>query len=310
MSDGFEQRALLVAESLLIDHWTAEVVTAMHAASVRPILLKGPAVARWLYADDPAARGYADIDLLVHPGQMERARIVLRQLGYVGPGLLWLEGDVADHDALWLRSGDGAQVDLHRTVHGCELLPDELVWTVLSATTETTTVGGADVTVLGLPARALHAVLHLEPRYGPGDQPWADLERALRVVDAGLWQEAAMLARTLGIEAEMGAKLRRLDAGAVVADELDLPTCQSARLAFRASTADQQVLARLAALPGWRAKLRYVGRKLLPPRSYLRQATPLVDRGALGIAAAYAYRVVLAGRVTAKALSGWMRRRD
>lgn len=313
MNEGSDQRARLAAESLLIDHWTAEAVTALHAGSVRPILLKGPAVARWLYADDPAARGYADIDLLVAPLQMEAARTVLRGLGYEAPPHIWVDGDVPAHDGAWTRTADGAVVDLHHTVHGCELLPDEVVWRALSAGTQTMTVGDGQVTVLGLPARALHVVLHMEATYGPGSKPWSDLARALASVDVDVWREAAGVARRLGIEAEMGAKLRRLDAGALLAEQLDLPTSPSPRLAFFGLTSDQQALARLAVLDGWPAKLRYVRGKLLPPPAYLRQVTspraPLADRGAVGLVAAYASRVGHAVAVAATGTARWARSR-
>src|SRR5687768_16970288 len=99
MADAFEQRALLAAESLLIDHWTAEVVSRLHAIGVQPLLLKGPATARWLYADDPAARDYADIDLLVAPDSYGATEAVLEGLGYTRPEGFWLEGDLRPHDA-------------------------------------------------------------------------------------------------------------------------------------------------------------------------------------------------------------------
>jgi hypothetical protein len=53
-----------VLQALEQDLVTAEVVTALGAASVPAILLKGPTFARWLYAPGET-RGYADSDLLV-----------------------------------------------------------------------------------------------------------------------------------------------------------------------------------------------------------------------------------------------------
>jgi len=308
---AFDRRALLAAETLLIDHCTAQVVTTLHTASVRPILLKGPAIARWLYAEDPAARDYADVDLLVAPQQMATAEVILKDLGFVEPVALWLKGDVSPHGGAWVRAADGATVDLHRTIHGCELLPDEAVWRALSTGTTTMAVAGVEVTVLGLPARVLHVVLHLEALYGPGSKPWEDLTRALQVVDLVTWGEAVALARALGVEAEMGIKLRRSDAGRALADPLGLPRLPSPRLAFYTATGDQQAVARLVALVGWRAKLAFLAAKLLPPREYLRQTqAPLVDRSRLGLVLAYGKRLGQAAGMFPKVLGGWVRARQ
>ena len=44
------------ANCLRVDHATVEAVDALRAAGVRPVLLKGPVIAQWLYADDPSQR--------------------------------------------------------------------------------------------------------------------------------------------------------------------------------------------------------------------------------------------------------------
>src|SRR5436190_669168 len=48
----------------------------MRNDGIRNILLKGPSVARWLYRDDER-RIYGDIDLLVSPGEFQRAEALL-----------------------------------------------------------------------------------------------------------------------------------------------------------------------------------------------------------------------------------------
>jgi len=308
MGDELARQALLAAESMLIDHCTAEVVSALHAASVRPILLKGPAIARWLYAAEPGARDYLDIDLLVAPHQMADAKRVLGDLRYEGPPDLWLKGDVVAHGSPWTRASDGAIVDLHRTIHGCELLPDERVWRVLSAGTDTIEVGGVHVAVLGLPARLLHVVLHLEAWYGPGSKPWTDLSRALRTVDVNAWSQGLALARKLGVEAEVGIKLRRCEPGARLADALGVPNATSARLAYFQGTSDQQAVHRLIALVGWRSKLAFIVAKLLPPRHYLRlTGSRFVQMGRFGLVLAYLQRLGLAVVIFPKVLVGWVR---
>jgi hypothetical protein len=66
-----ESRALrLTAHALARDVATAEVVEALRAAGVRSIVLKGPSIARWLYADGQP-RPYGDTDLLVSPADLD-----------------------------------------------------------------------------------------------------------------------------------------------------------------------------------------------------------------------------------------------
>src|SRR4051812_27772658 len=63
----------VLANTLRIDWGTAEVLRTFEAGGVKSLLLKGATFARWLYTnDDP--RPYGDCDLLVRPGDFERAR--------------------------------------------------------------------------------------------------------------------------------------------------------------------------------------------------------------------------------------------
>jgi len=57
-------RHLAAALSLHLDAVTAEVVEAFRAVGVRTILLRGPAVGKWLY-QEVGDRSYVDVDLLV-----------------------------------------------------------------------------------------------------------------------------------------------------------------------------------------------------------------------------------------------------
>ena len=98
----------------------------MRAVGIEPVLLKGPVVRQWLYADDPLARTYFDVDLLVGPDDRERAEAVLRELGFTEP-VPALPGEWPEHAASWAREPDGAVVDLHRCLHGTESVPVERV---------------------------------------------------------------------------------------------------------------------------------------------------------------------------------------
>src|SRR5215211_5077419 len=130
------------ALGLAVDTVTAEVVTAMRNAGLRPLLLKGPSVALWLYGDD-VPRPYGDSDLLLSPESQRAAQDVLRALGFrpLGYPVPW-------ESQAWMRRSDQAAVDLHRSLIGAAAAPAR-VWEELATDTETLPVGGVDVEVLG-----------------------------------------------------------------------------------------------------------------------------------------------------------------
>ena len=72
--------------------------------------------------------------------------MVLEGLGYARRTVL-LADDAEPHAHTLVRARDGATVDLHRTLHRCEHVPDELVWRVVATDTDTMRVDTADVEV-------------------------------------------------------------------------------------------------------------------------------------------------------------------
>jgi hypothetical protein len=262
--------AYTIALRLRVDGWTAEVVGAMHGEGIRPILLKGPVIARWLYPDEPAARGYCDCDLLVGPEDGERARALLAALGFVVQPHPALAPD-EHHARIFIRPADGANVDLHRRLHGMQAVADAQVWAAARQHVETMELGRVGVDVPDPVLRALTVALHPEPQDGPHSKPWRDLARALGRVDDAVWQASLELARELRIERELAARLRRLPAGAELADRLGVTAAGSAYYnvlgAVNAGRAPRGVLtiANLRALPAGSARRRYVISKLVPP---------------------------------------------
>jgi hypothetical protein len=258
-----------IALRLQVDGWTAEVLAAMAGEGILAILLKGPVVARWLYSDEPAGRGYCDCDLLVGPDDTKRARALLETLGFVVQPHPSLTVD-EHHARIFIRPADGANVDLHRTLHGMQAVAQERVWAAARGHVETMELAGVVVAVPDQVLRTLIVALHPEPQDGPASKPWRDLERALERVDDGVWWAALELARDLGIEAELAARLRRLPAGAALAQRLAITPDGSAYYnvlgAVNAGRAPRGVLtiANLHALPGARARLRYAVSKLAP----------------------------------------------
>src|SRR5215217_1954268 len=115
-----ESRAVvLTAHALARDLMTAEAVEALRRVGVRSIVLKGPSIARWLYADG-CPRPYTDSDLLVSPGRLRAAAGALESIGY---SLVFDDrvSPAADaHHLLWQRDRDGATVALHAMQHAPE----------------------------------------------------------------------------------------------------------------------------------------------------------------------------------------------
>ena len=66
---------------LALEAATAQVVGSLSGLGVRSILLKGPALAGWLYGA-PDQRPYGDVDLLVAPHQFDLAETCLGPLGF------------------------------------------------------------------------------------------------------------------------------------------------------------------------------------------------------------------------------------
>ncbi len=296
-----------VAQTLLADSVTPEVVQALHAAGIRPVLLKGPALADWLYQD--GSRTYQDTDLLVDPARVEQAELVLTRLGFKHPPVDDIPLDRPWHAHAWFRRG--RNVDLHRTLIGVRVPPREL-WKVLSTRTETTQVGGAEVEILDPPARALHVALHAaQDGTRPGKNAQRDLARALACVPTQVWEEAADLAARLDAVPAFAAGLRLFPAGEALATRLGLPESRSVEVALRASAAPPLSLGFdwLANTPGLRPKLAFLAHKLVPPLAFMQAWTPLAHRGPLGLVAAYLWRPLWLCGNAAPALRAWWRTR-
>lgn len=297
-------RRLAAAQALAQDLVSAEVLGALDAAGVPAVLLKGPALAGWLYADG-GERRYGDSDVLVPLGRREDAAAVLQSLGFTAS---LSPADVTRelHAHPWRRARDGAVVDLHVTVAGM-LAPPETVFAALPTTT--LTVGGRPVPVLAEGARALHVALHAAHDGAAGGKPLRDLGRALEQLEDERWRDAVALARVVDAEEAFGAGLRLVPAGAALADALGLPAAQSTTRRLLAASAPREALVveQLATTRGLAARARIVARRVVPSPAYLRFRHPIARRGPLGLAAAYLWRPVSLAARAPRAVSAWWR---
>jgi putative nucleotidyltransferase-like protein len=271
---------------LAVDAVAADVISAFRQAGIRPILLRGPALARLLY--DDRVRAYGDIDLLVSLDDVAKAEGVLSELGFTpSPNIVHFQ---RDHAATWRRA-DRVDVDLHHTLVGVGGSPSD-VWSALSSRIESMAVGGIEVEVLSPAASAMQIALHAAQHGVEVQRPMRDLERALTRLPDETWDTAASLARTLDATAAFATGLRLLPPGERIAARLGLPQEQSAEIALRARTPPpvSRGIMRLGKTRGLRAKTKLLARELVPERVFLRRQSALARRGRVGLAAAYVYR--------------------
>ena len=211
-ADGIEttrRRPELIAAGvgLALDALAVEVTTAFERSDVESIVLKGPAVIRWLYPET-TDRYSVDVDVLVAPGSLARAEATLTELG-----LEPFEPRRDDkHARSWVRPRDVLIVDLHRSVVGVGV-DDERAWEILSHVTERLDVGGADVSVLQPHGRALHLALHAAQETPDKGQALRDLGRGLELLELDVWRRARVLAARLDALPGLGAGLRLLPDG-------------------------------------------------------------------------------------------------
>ena len=302
-----------IAQRMRVDTWTGEVVRAFAEVGVRPILLKGPATVRWLWPDDPFRRSYCDADLLVAPEDHAVARRILANRGFTAEGHPRLHRD-GHHALSFMREDDGAQVDLHHTLHGMLDVPAARVWEAARRQAGSMVVGGAPVAVLGPTMRLLHVALHLGANEGPGDRAWTDLTRAFEVSTSDEWESALDLAREVGVAHELAARLRRRDEAAWLLERLG-PQPRAMRYSLAAAVSAGRVpqtvlsIERLLAADGAREKARYALAKLAVSTDELspRAARVLARSRSLPLARC-AHAATIAARLPG-ALAAWRRER-
>jgi hypothetical protein len=281
----------IVAANLRVDARTAEVLRAFEAGGIESLLLKGPSIARWLY-DNENPRGYADSDLLVQPTQLAAAEDLLAEMRFAPLVDRRAMPDWWQEHALeWVRQDDGGVVDLHRTLSGVGVDPDEL-WQTLAQYREQIVVAGFPAQTLTVPGRALMLALHAA-HHGVG---WggflADLERAVSTLDIATWEASAELAASLQATPAFAAGLRLTEPGRLLASQLELPTDTSVRVALTATTPPPIALGfdQLERAGGFRERVVILRSKFFPPVTFMRRWSPLARQGRWGLLRAYVGR--------------------
>lgn len=287
--------------SLYMDKVAVSISDHFDGHGISSILLKGPAIASWLYRDG-TTRPYGDADLMVSPTDWERAQSLLQALGFekeLAP--LQHPGMESFASESWVRNGQN--VDLHCTLWGIGTTP-ERVWATLSSLTDSMFLEGRPIQILEPGARAFLLATHAA-KHGDG-QPFTDLERGIQMLPFELWQRASALAVELDAVAAFVAGLRLVPGGREIARKLDLPDVPLAEASLRAWRVPMALgFEQLAQTSGTRSKLTVMWRELFPTPAFMRWWTPLASRGRRGLAVAYVWRILWVMRHAVPAFMAW-----
>jgi hypothetical protein len=207
-----ERELAAMAHVLVLDAALERVIPGFAASGIDVIALKGPALARWLY---PAAslRAYTDLDLLVRPGDEDRAAEVLWSLQlYELPYLAELSRSAHPRHASTapfhrtFAGANGVMVELH--VDPLQLgLPsrdDDARWR-----RAVPIPGVADALMLGREDQLIHLALHAH-KHGFSRLIWLkDIDLLIRREGPRLdWDLASEGARREGVGASVWYALR------------------------------------------------------------------------------------------------------
>ena len=158
--EALDLETTAMATVLTMEATLVQVAETLARAGIPFRVLKGPAVAHLDYPD-PSLRDFGDIDLLIHPDDLEHAIGILLKHGYVRR----FPEPRAGFDRRFTKSvsvvnPDGRELDLHRTlaagVFGLRV-KTRMLW---EAPYAEFAVGGMTLHALGASERFMHACYH------------------------------------------------------------------------------------------------------------------------------------------------------
>ena len=279
---------LMAARNLVVDRLTAEIAGVFAMDGIESLVLKGPALAEWLYPGE--VRPYDDSDLMITPGDWQRAVGVLERLGFHNH-LEPMEHPRMESFASTPFLRDKDNLDLHCTLHGLQGSP-ELIAVSLMATAEPQVIGGAELRVPGRAALLLHVGLHAA-HHSQG-KAVEDLRRAIGHADEGHWSQALELARALDGVPAFASGLRLLPEGVELGRRLGIEGVRSPLHDLRRGgiPTAEGIDALLSPAVGTRQRLAMVAAEMFPSPEFMRGWTPLARRGRFGLTAAYVWRPI------------------
>ncbi len=306
----FAERVRTLARRDGLDEVMVTILDAFETAGVQSLVLKGPVLARVLYTAGEH-RGYIDVDLLVAPRDMRRAKHVLSRMGCINAtqarGILDMAGSL--HSETWVlrkdfSDGPGAMmIDLHWRLPGCDA-PVEVAWDALVARRVRLEILGRQVPVLDRAGLALHLATHAASHGPDALKPMGDLARGLDRWPPEVWQSAARLAHEVQATSMLAAGLRLTPAGAALAEVLELPSGDE--VAWELRHRDERPrgtfhIDALAQAQTARERLAVLRHALLPPAAWIKWEDSRTMRGPTHLARGYVRHLRRAPRLAASA---------
>ena len=189
------------------------VASALSTAAVEAIPFKGPTLAALLYGN-LSLRQFQDLDILVHPEDVERARSALTGLGY-SPVLVYDEDQRASlqlsgHHEQFAQRETGTTIELHWSLNNRSLTRDsfEFHWW---ENRQTALIGSASMRTLGVEQLLLYLCLH-GGKHSWGRLSWlCDFQRALATYPNANWERVWALAAESGAVRMVGIGLSLID---------------------------------------------------------------------------------------------------
>ncbi len=297
-------RARFLTQTLL------ELLADFRAAGLPAVALKGPALAELAYGALDL-RDYCDLDVLVHPQQIDEAEQLCRARGFVRKRNIKHMADDAmrpfAYDLPLMRLSDGVVLELHwaMTFRYAGIRFERWPWW---EQLQQGTLNGQPIAALGAAETLLLLCLHGSKDGWNQLKAVADVAQLIRVSPDLDWARLWQLARLLNAERLVRIALRlahellaaplseALRVELLQDDSLESPLRHAYELLRHEQSYDETVIARHAFLiqaqPHWWGKLRYCARYALSPGSteWRRVALP----ASLGLG----YRVLRLARVT------------
>lgn len=269
------------------------VLDALAADGVRPLVLKGGALAHSHYPD-PALRPRHDTDLLIAADQREQTGSTLERLGYTqAPGVA---GEFIMYQALWSRpdaSGGHHYLDVHWRLNNAQVLAQVLGWPELAARSTPLPALGASARALAPVDALLLACIHRAGHAGEtaqvGDIVRQGSDRLIWLYDIHLLagrMSGAELDAFVELAAARQVRAICLDAlqrcGACLGTQVPPRVLEALRRPGPAEPSAGLLRAggghRLAgdflAIPGWRNRLHWLLELAFPSAEYMRWKYP------------------------------------
>jgi len=268
----------------------AQALLALSAGGVQPIIIKGTALAHWLYSN-PVLRARGDTDLLVPEGARQLAHEILDRSGFHRQ--LAIEGESISYQASYGRTakdGTSHTLDLHWKINNSEVLSRLFTYEELQR--EAIRLPDLAEHALGTSLRhslliaCMHRATHrTNPYYVAGEQLktpdrliWLwDIHLLAQRMDVSDWPALAALANRKGMRqvVQEGLLHSAHAFGTRLPEELphsltDMRADQAASRYLAAGAVRQWAMDWMA-IPNWPARWRWLLETAFPSPAYMRR---------------------------------------